>query len=329
MLPLLRARGEELLSLYRRADAVRRQFCGEAVPVRAILEFSNHCANDCLYCGIRASNPRPARYRMSTDEILAAARQIAEAGLAGTIVLQAGETPGTADAEIEDLLRRIKSECPGLAITLSLGNRPRDVLARWRKAGMDRYLLRFETSDAREFGRLHPACTLAERLQSLRDLKDLGVQTGSGFMIGLPGERLETLADNIRLCRELDLDMIGIGPFIPHPDTPLGDQPNAWADDPDMFFRAIAVLRLVNPDAHIPATTAFDALRPDGRNLALQRGANVIMPDFTPEPYRSQYQIYPGKSSAATTDAGQGIERLIRQLGRTVGIGPGGRQSRS
>ena len=324
LLPLLRAAGAEQAALFARADAVRREHCGDAVPVRSILEFSNYCANECLYCGIRASNPVPARYRMAPDDILASARQIAAAGLAGTVVLQAGETPGYTDDELAALLRRIKAEVPGLAITMSVGNRPRAVYARWQAAGMDRYLLRFETSDPVLFAHLHPDCTLAERLQCLRDLKSLGVQTGGGFMIGLPGETVEILADNILLCREFDFDMIGIGPYIPNPDTPLGGQPNAYAADPDMFFRAIAVLRLVNPDAHIPATTAFDAVFPDGRDRALQRGANVFMPNATPGPLRKDYQLYPGKPciDEDATDCTFCVQARLRALGRPVARGP-------
>ena len=325
LLPLLRATGSDLAALYARADAVRRAHCGDAVPIRAIVEFSNVCANDCLYCGIRASNPVPVRYRMSPDEILASVRQIAISGDAGTVVLQGGETPGYTDDEIAGLLCRIKTEVPDLAITLSVGNRPRAVYARWRDAGMDRYLLRFETSDAALFARLHPDCTLAERLQCLRDLKSIGVQTGGGFMIGLPGETLETLADNVLLCREFDFDMIGIGPYIPNPDTPLGAQPNAYADDPDAFFRAIAVLRLANPDAHIPATTAFDALFPNGRDLALQRGANVFMPNATPGPLRKNYQLYPGKPciDEDATDCARCVQARLSALGRPAAHGPG------
>ena len=325
LLPLLRVTGGDLAALYARADAVRREHCGDAVPVRAILEFSNVCANDCLYCGLRVSNPVPTRYRMLPDEILAAARRIAAAGVAGTVVLQSGETPGPGDAEIESLLRRLKTELPGLAVTLSVGNRPRDVYAAWREAGMDRYLLRFETSDPALFARLHPDGTLAERLQCLRDLQSLGVQTGGGFMIGLPGETPEILADNILLCREFDFDMIGIGPYIPNPDTPLGSEPNAYADDPEMFFRAIAVLRLANPDAHIPATTAYDALFPDGRDRALQRGANVFMPNATPGPLRKDYQLYPGKP-CIDEDAGDCalcVQARLRALGRPLAQGPG------
>ena len=325
LLPLLRARGAELAALYARADAVRREQCGDAVPIRSIIEFSNVCANECLYCGIRASNPAPKRYRMSSDEIVASARQVAATGAAGTLVLQGGETPGPGDDVLEDVLRRIKAEVPGLAITLSVGNRPRATYARWQAAGMDRYLLRFETSDPDLFARLHPDCTLAERLACLRDLQALGVQAGGGFMIGLPGETMEILADNILLCREFDFDMIGIGPYIPNPETPLGDQPNVYASDPDMFFRAIAVLRLANPDAHIPATTAFDALFPDGRNLALQRGANVFMPNATPGPLRKDYQLYPGKPciDEDATDCALCVQARLRALGRPVAKGPG------
>lgn len=324
LFPLLRAAGGDLDALFARADAVRRAHCGDAVPIRAIVEFSNYCANECLYCGLRASNAAPNRYRMTPAEILATARRIAAAGVAGTIVLQAGEAPGYSDADLARLIRRIKTETPALAITLSVGNRPRDVYAHWRDAGMDRYLLRFETSDPGLFARLHPDCTLAERLQCLHDLKALGVQTGSGFMIGLPGETIEILADNVLLCREFDFDMIGIGPYIPNPDTPLGGQPNAYADDPDMCFRAIAVLRLANPDAHVPATTAFDALLPNGRDLALQRGANVFMPNATPEPRRKDYQLYPGKPciDEDAGDCARCVQARLRALGRPVAKGP-------
>ncbi len=324
LLPLLRATGDELARLYVRADAVRREYCGEAVPVRAILEFSNQCANNCCYCGLRADNPMPTRYRMDRADILAAVDQIAASGVAGTVVLQAGETPGAFDDEISRLLLRIKAAHPALAITLSVGNRPKEVYARWRAAGMDRYLLRFETADEELYARLHPHGTLAERLQCLRDLREVGAQVGSGFMIGLPGETVGTLARNILLCQEFDLDMIGSGPYIPNPDTPLGTKPNAYAADPEMYFRAIAVLRLVNPTAHIPATTAFDAVFPDGRNLVLQRGANVFMPNATPTALRQDYQLYPGKPNvddSAALFASQAAARL-RALGRPVAQGP-------
>jgi biotin synthase len=241
------------------------------------------------------------------------------------VVLQSGETPVFGDEELGRIIMKIKKETP-LSVTLSVGDRPRDTYRYWRDCGMDRYLLRFETSDPLLFSRLRSGSTLEERLRCLYDLRDLGVQTGSGFMIGLPGETLETLADNILLCRALDLDMIGIGPFISHPDTPLGDQKNAYDDDKEMFFKAIAVLRIFNPDAHIPATTAYDAVFPDeGRSKALQVGANIFMPNNTPVRYRKDYLLYPGKpciTEAADKYTAYAITR-IQALGRKVGKGPG------
>ncbi len=322
---LLQIPPEERAELYRRADAVRREHMGDDVFIRGIIEFSNVCANDCLYCGIRRSNPGVQRYTLSADEILGVARRMID-WRQTTVVLQSGEAPSAArDRELGEIIRRIKVETP-LAVTVSVGNRPRDVYAYWRDCGMDRYLLRFETSDPALFRRMHPDCTLEERLACLRALGALGVQTGSGFMIGVPGETAAILAGNILLCRELDLDMIGIGPFIPHPGTPMGEERNRYDDDPEMFFVALAALRLFNPRSHIPATTAFDAMFPGrGRNLALQRGANVFMPNSTPGAYRQAYQLYPNKP-CVDEDTGQCAHCVIvrlRGLGRRIGVGPG------
>ncbi len=324
VLEWLRARGEDRSAVWQAADRVRREWMGDEVWLRGILEFSNICANDCSYCGLRRSNHSVQRYRMGNDEILAAARAMSAHG-ASTIVLQSGEAPSAeGDRQLAEVIRRIKSETP-LAVTLSVGNRPRDVFARWRDAGMDRYLLRFETSDAEVFERLHPGSTLADRLRCLDDLRELGVQVGSGFMIGLPGESVERLADNLLLCRALDLDMAGIGPFLPHPATPLARQPNAWANDPDMWFLALAVLRLVHPRAHIPATTAFDAAVPGGRDRALQCGANVFMPNMTPRRYRRHYLLYPNKPCVDEEpgDCSACIALRLAAIGRRIGDGPG------
>lgn len=318
---LLSRQGEARRELFHRADEARRDIMGDAVHIRGIIEFSNMCGNDCFYCGIRASNPKVKRYALEADEVLQVARRMYDCGQT-TVVLQSGEAPSPRrDRELGDLIRRIKRETP-LAVTLSVGNRPRDTYAAWRDCGMDRYLLRFETGDAALFRRLHPDCALEERIECLQALKQLEVQTGSGFMIGLPGETLEMLADNILLCRKMDFDMIGIGPFIAHPDTPLGGSRNAYADDPEMFFVALAVLRLFNPDAHIPATTAFDAVFPGvGRDLALRRGANIFMPNNTPRKYRKDYLLYPNKP-CVDEDSGQCAQCVVfrlRALGRTVG----------
>ncbi len=323
-LRLLSAQGPELEALYARADAVRREHMSDTVFLRGIVEFSNVCANDCCYCGIRASNRKIRRYTMNEDEILEVARCLPESQQT-TIVLQSGESEAFGDKELGALIQRIKRETP-LAVTLSVGNRPPEVYRYWRECGLDRYLLRFETSDARLFARLHPDCTLEERLACLTTMRDLGVQVGSGFMIGVPGETPAVLSANILLCRKLQLDMIGIGPFIVHPDTPMAGERNAYHDDPDMFFRALAVLRLFNPKAHIPATTAYDAVFPgEGRNWCLQRGANVFMPNSTPAQYRADYQLYPGKPCLNETgeQCAQCVIMRVQALGRTIGSGPG------
>lgn len=323
-LRLLCAEGPDLAELYKIADRVRHEYVGDDVYIRGIIEFSNICANNCLYCGIRAGNRNVKRYALSAREILETASTMVDSQQM-TVVLQAGETPVFGDDEIGNIIRRIKKETP-LSVTLSVGNRPRETYRYWKECGMDRYLLRFETSDPGLFDRLHPGSSLEERLMCLRCLQELGVQTGSGFMIGLPGETYHILAGNILLCRTLDLDMIGIGPFIPHPDTPLGDEKNAYDDHREIFFKTLAVLRIFNPDAHIPATTAYDAVFPgEGRDLALQRGANVFMPNNTPVKYRKDYLLYPDKpyvDESAEQSASCAMMR-IQSLGRTIGKGPG------
>jgi len=323
-LKLLQSEGWALERLYSNADTVRRKKMGDDVFIRGIVEFSNVCSNNCLYCGIRASNRNVRRYSMTTEEIMEAAIAMEENNFS-TIVLQSGEIRDIKDDEIGEIIRKIKKKT-SLAVTVSVGNRRKETYNFWRDCGMDRYFLRFETSDAELFNRLHPGCTLKERLTCLDDLHDLEIQTGSGFMIGLPGEKLETLADNILLCRKFDFDMIGIGPFIPHPETPLGNSPNAYSDNPELFFKALAVLRLFNPEAHIPATTAFDAVFPgEGRTLALQRGANIFMPNNTPVKYREDYLLYPGKPGV-DEDPEQCLSSAvvrIKSLGRPLGKGPG------
>jgi len=323
-LALLNTKKNALNKLYSTADRIRKHYMGDEVYIRGIVEFSNICSNNCLYCGIRASNSKVKRYKMEMDEILSIAKKM-EKSHQTTIVLQSGEVKGRYDEEIGELVKRIKKET-SLVVTLSAGNRPYETYKYWKECGMDRYFLRFETSDRALFSRLHPDSSFDERIECLMNLKSLGVQTGSGFMIGLPGETIETLAENILLCRELDLDMIGIGPFIPHPDTPLGNEKNAYEDDKEMFFKAVAVLRIFNPDSHIPATTAFDAGFPGkGRNLVLQRGANIFMPNNTPKKYREEYLLYPGKPGVDETpeeSLDSAIKRIL-SIKRTVGSGPG------
>jgi len=325
-LKLLCTAPAERQALFDRANEVRKRVMGDDVFLRGIVEFSNVCANACAYCGIRAPNAKVNRYRMDADEILAVAKQMSD-WQQGTIVLQSGEADSPEENKrIGEIVKRIKKETT-LAVTLSVGNRSKSVYKYWHECGADRYLLRFETSDPKLFAQMHPDCTLEERLACLDALRETGYQVGSGFMIGVPGETLEILADNILLCRKYDFDMIGIGPFIPHPDTPFGNKKNAYSDDTDMFFVAVAVLRIFNPDAHIPATTAFDAVFPghEGRNLVLQRGANIFMPNSTPQKYRGDYLLYPDKP-CVDEDTGQCalcIQGRISLLGRSIGEGAG------
>ena len=328
---------DRLAELWRRANETRQQRVGDAVHLRGLVEISNYCARQCAYCGLRAGNERLVRYRMRADELFEAAQQAVKFGY-GTVVLQAGEDYGIKTGWLAEIIRRIKSETP-LAVTLSLGERPDKDLAAWRAAGADRYLLRFETSDRNLFEEIHPPLgnRKCDRIAILRRLRALGFEVGSGIMVGIPGQTYASLADDIALFRELDLDMIGIGPFIPHPATPLGSGmrffpsvngeqvPNSEL----MVYKAVALTRLVRPDANIPATTALATInKKNGRELGLQRGANVFMPNLTPPKYRRHYEIYPDKACIAETGAACNscLGARIKTIGRHIGGGPGGRR---
>jgi biotin synthase len=323
--------------LWTRADAVRAAHVGEAVHLRGLIEVSNHCIRHCLYCGIRACSDGITRYRMSADEILACAGEAKRLGY-GTVVLQSGEDPGLTRDFIAGVIRAIKAET-GLAITLSLGEREDDDLRSWKEAGADRFLLRFETSDPELYRRIHPALpgTVSDRVAQLSRMREMGYEIGSGGMVGIPGQTWDILARDIELFRDLDIDMIGIGPFLPSPRTPLGGSLAAKLRAPAFeqvpndeltTLKVVALTRLVCPEANLPSTTALSTLDPaTGRELGLLRGANIVMPNVTPPEYRVLYEIYPGKASIHET--GQvSIERRIRSIGRHVGTGPGGRMVR-
>lgn len=330
---------ERLTELWRRADETRRASVGDAVHLRGLVEISNFCSRQCFYCGLRAGNENLVRYRMLADEIFAAAQQAVKFGY-GTVVLQAGEDYGITAEWLAEIVRRIKSETP-LAVTLSLGERPDKDLVTWREAGADRYLLRFETSDRNLFDEIHPPLgnRECERIAILRQLKKIGYEVGSGVMVGIPGQTYASVANDIALFRELDLDMIGIGPFIPHPATPLGSgfkifPPVNGEQVPNselMVYKAVALTRLVRSDANIPATSALATInKKNGRELGLQRGANVFMPNLTPLKYRRLYEIYPAKACITETgDACNGcLSARIQMIGRHIGRGAGGRRDR-
>jgi biotin synthase len=329
-----------LEELWRRADEVRRAYVGDEVHLRGIVEVSNHCARQCHYCGLRAGNRRLPRYRMSADDVVASARLVRRLGY-GTVVLQSGEDDTLTAEWGAAVVSRIK-DATGLAVTLSFGERRPEELRAWRRAGADRYLLRFETSNAALFARVHPPRREGSpsRLELLRELRHLGYEVGSGVMVGLPGQRYADLAADLAYFRELDLDMVAVGPFIPHAATPLGNAlpvppappgPDDVPADELTTYKMIALSRLACPEANIPGTTALATVnRAAGRDLALRRGANVIMPDVTPLPYRRLYEIYPAKAAADEGAEGYNgrLRRRLAAMGRRVATGPGGRMRR-
>ena len=318
--PLLACSDQDAPSLYRAADRLRAASVGDAVHLRGLIEFSNTCRKNCRYCGLRSGNLALARYRLSPDQIVRTAKEAARLGY-GSVVLQSGEDPAFTAEGLGRIIRDIKSATP-LAVTLSVGERPSSDYQAWRQAGADRYLLRIETTDPDLFVRLHPDDDLEQRKACLYALKELDYQLGSGVMVGLPGQTPEMLARDVLWLHGLGAEMIGVGPFIPHPDTPLRDERGGTVGQ---TLRLVAVLRLVFPYAHIPATTAMGALDPEGREKALQAGANVVMPNVTPPEVRPKYALYPGKICL-----GEGaplcrtcITARIRSIGRTVADGPG------
>ncbi|HBX23335.1 MAG TPA: [FeFe] hydrogenase H-cluster radical SAM maturase HydE [Desulfotomaculum sp.] len=312
---LLGARGEQIRDLFAAANRVRRSGVGNAVHLRAIIEFSNYCRKNCLYCGLRRDNKTLPRYRLVMADILDAAGRAASLGYR-TVVLQSGEDPYYSAADIARLVEQIKAR-HDLAVTLSLGEHNRETYSTWRKAGADRYLLKQETSDPVLFEYLKPDGSLQKRLQCLLWLKELGYQTGSGNMVGLPGQTTATLARDIALMRELDVEMAGIGPFLPHQDTPLR---SAAPGKLETTLVTLAITRLCLPRAHLPATTSLGTLTPEGHKLALGCGANVIMPNLTPAGVRDKYMIYPQKADIKDdpVKAKRDIEDLLASLARPL-----------
>lgn len=306
--------------LFAQADQVRREYCGDQIHLRGLIEFSNMCACDCCYCGLRKTNQQQERYRMPLDEIFESAQKAVSLGY-GTVVLQSGDSAGYLIDDYCQLIERIKKDI-GCAVTLCIGERSFDEYRALREAGADRYLLRFETSDKSLFQRLKPDSILERRLQCLEQLKLLGYQVGSGIMVGIPGQTQEILAEDILLMKALDLDMIGLGPFISHPQTPLAGN---FSGTLELSLKVLAITRILTKNTHMPATTAMGTIDPHGREKALQCGANVLMPNVTPQRYRQHYQIYPNKIciNEEPGDCQGCIQGMISLLGRTMADGPG------
>ena len=307
--------------LFSSADLVRKEQVGDEIFLRGIIEFSNHCERNCLYCGLRKGNVWLSRYRMSEDEVIATAEQIKKTGVP-TVVLQSGEDSFYSQDVVCRLIERIRKETD-LIITLSIGERPLDDYQAFQQVGANRYLLKHETASKELYKYLRPGCDWENRLKCLRHLKELGFETGTGNMVGLPGQTPEILADDLLVMKLLDADMLGIGPFIAHPDTPLAGIDN---DDLDTVLRVIAVARLITRNTNIPATTALATFHPQGRLQVLQAGANVVMPDFTPEIYKTRYDIYPGRKDVGSAAAIiSKLEKDFQFIGRTIQYSIGNR----
>jgi len=308
--------------IFKVADEVRRKYVGTEVHLRAIIEFSNYCSQHCLYCGLRAENRNLNRYRMTEEEILERARLIAKLGIK-TIVLQSGEDPYYTTERISYLITEIKKL--DVAITLSIGERDFEEYKIWKKLGADRYLMRHETASPELYAKLHPGDSFENRKAHLFELKRLGYETGAGCMVGLPGQTPYDMALDLAFLKELDADMIGIGPFIPNPDTPLANQGGGTLKD---TLKMVALARIVVPTANIPATTALGSIDPFGRQMGLKCGANVIMPNLTPNPYRPNYSLYPGKICLFEKDTAcvECTKAMIKGVGLVVGEGYGYRR---
>ena len=298
---LIDARNSEIAEkLASMSVAKRIEIYGKMVFIRGLIEVSNICKNDCLYCGIRASNKNCQRYRLSKDEIIECCREGYELGFR-TFVLQGGEDAAFSDDFLCDLIKQIKSEHPDCAVTLSLGERSRESYAKLREAGVDRYLLRHETADKEHYSKLHPeSMSFDTRMRCLQDLRELGYQVGCGFMVGSPYQTTETIAKDLKFIEQFKPDMCGIGPFIPQSDTPFG---NEKAGTLELTCYLLSIIRLIHPCVLLPSTTALGTIHPNGREMGILAGANVVMPNLSPANVRKKYALYDNKASDGSESA--------------------------
>ena len=312
LITMVDPRADEYLA--QRAAAVRDRVYGKQVFIRGLIEFTNYCRNDCHYCGIRRSNRNCSRYRLTREQIL----DCCEAGYGlgfRTFVLQGGEDPWFTRERMTELIRAIKERFPDCALTLSVGEKDRETYQEWFDAGADRYLLRHETADADHYASLHPKeLSLENRMRCLRDLKDIGYQTGCGFMVGSPGQTPEMILKDLRFIQQLRPQMVGIGPFIPHKDTCYRDEPSGSAA---LTLRLLSMFRLMHPDVLLPATTALGTVLGDGRQQGMLHGCNVVMPNLSPLSVRKKYALYDNKI-ATGEEAAESIA-LLRDSMTAVG----------
>lgn len=309
--------------LFKEADKVRYENIGKEIYLRALIEFSNICKRQCKYCGLRSPNKKIERYRLSKDEILFVAKKAVNLGFK-TIVLQSGEDDNYYSDKLCDIIHSIKKL--DVALTLSIGEKTFDEYKAYKKAGADRYLLRIETSDKNLYEQMHPNASFENRIRCLEDLKKLGYEVGTGCLVGLPNQTIESLANDILFFKEIDADMIGIGPFIPHSETPLKNekQGDFW-----LALKVMALTRINLPTINIPATTAMETIIKNGRLIALQSGANVVMTNVSEIDYKRKYEIYPNKAGTNNENLEEylkDLENNFLSIGRTISKSKGFRK---
>ena len=308
---LIENRNSELAEyLFEQAREVREIHYGKDVYIRGLIEFTNYCKNDCLYCGIRKSNKNADRYRLTKEDVLSCCKKGYELGFR-TFVLQGGEDGHFSDEKVVDLVKSIKEQYPDCAITLSIGEKSLESYQKYYDAGADRYLLRHETYDHNHYAKLHPEILSAKnRQQCLWDLKKVGYQVGTGFMVGSPFQTAEHLADDMMFIKELNPQMVGIGPFVPHHDTPFGNEAGGTLE---LTLFMLGLLRLMLPKVLLPATTALGTIDPNGRELGILAGANVVMPNLSPENVREKYLLYDNKICTGD-EAAESLANLNKRM---------------
>lgn len=290
---LLDTYDEDVMKLLQEeAVRLRKEYYGDKVFLRGLIEFTNFCKNNCYYCGIRLGNQNVERYRLSKEDILDCCKEGYRLGFR-TFVLQGGEDPYFTDDKMVEIIQAIKEGYPDCAITLSVGEKSFESYRRFKEAGADRYLLRHETADEEHYKTLHPdSMSLVNRKECLYDLKKLGFQVGAGFMVGSPNQTNESIAEDLLFIKELNPEMVGIGPFIPHHETPFADQEKGSVEKTLLL---LSIIRIMLPKVLLPATTALGTLNPKGREMGLQAGGNVVMPNLSPTTVRKQYELYDNK----------------------------------
>lgn len=313
---------ESISYLGQRARETAQSIYGNQVYIRGLIEFTNYCKNDCYYCGIRRSNGKAERYRLTGEQILSCCENGYGLGFR-TFVLQGGEDGYFTDEKICGLVSDIKSRYPGCAVTLSIGERSKKSYQAYFDAGADRYLLRHETADETHYQKLHPPeLTLSNRKRCLHDLKEIGFQTGCGFMVGSPYQTIETIYEDLMFIKELRPEMVGIGPFIPQKDTPFGEK---TAGTLDMTLRLLSIIRLLHKGVLLPATTALGTIHPKGRERGILAGANVVMPNLSPVSVREKYKLYDNKicTGDEAAECRYCMEKRMESIGYRVAVARG------